>query len=117
MPTLLATHSVPAATEHADCPEPTDVIRPLLPVVGADVAAPLVTGGEIRYANLDYAASAPALQAVCDHLHQALPYYSSVHRGAGFTSQVSTRLYESARQAVGQGPRSHRRPPGLPPAY
>lgn len=101
MPTLLATTPCgPGPSRSANDPDPD--IHALLPVVGADVAAPLVTGDDIRYANLDYAASAPALQAVCDHLHQALPYYSSVHRGAGFTSQVSTRLYESARQAVGQ---------------
>jgi selenocysteine lyase/cysteine desulfurase len=100
------------ATPLTSCPEQSfeqpaqrstsDVVHPLLPVVGADLAAPIVTGGEVRYANLDYAASAPALQAVCDHLHQALPYYSSVHRGAGFASQVSTRLYESARRTVGE---------------
>ena len=29
-----------------------------------------------------------------------LPWYSSVHRGAGFASQVSTRAYEAARSAV-----------------
>jgi selenocysteine lyase/cysteine desulfurase len=78
------------------------IVGPLLPVVGSELTAPLVTGGEARYANLDYAASAPALEAVCAHLQQVLPYYSSVHRGAGFASQVSTRLYESARRTVGE---------------
>jgi selenocysteine lyase/cysteine desulfurase len=77
-------------------------VPPLLPVVGQDLASPLVDGGSIRYANLDYAASAPALQAVADHLYEVLPYYASVHRGAGFASQVSTRLYESARAEVGE---------------
>jgi selenocysteine lyase/cysteine desulfurase len=38
----------------------------------------------------------PVLEAV----ERALPWYSSVHRGAGFPSQVSTRLYEAARQTV-----------------
>jgi len=32
-----------------------------LPVLGRDVTVPLVTGGEVTYAALDYAASAPAL--------------------------------------------------------
>lgn len=89
------------AARHASSEGP-GVVGPLLPVVGAELAAPLVTGGEARYANLDYAASAPALEAVCAHLQQVLPYYSSVHRGAGFASQVSTRLYESARRTVGE---------------
>jgi selenocysteine lyase/cysteine desulfurase len=75
-------------------------VPPLLPVVGADLAAPLVDGRTVPYANFDYAASGPALTAVAEHLSQVLPYYSSVHRGAGFTSQLSTRLYESARSCV-----------------
>lgn len=37
-----------------------------LPVLGRDVAVPLVTGGEVTYAALDQAASAPALQRVWD---------------------------------------------------
>jgi selenocysteine lyase/cysteine desulfurase len=73
---------------------------PLAPVVGAEVRVPLASGGSVRYANLDYAASAPALQHVADRVAEALPYYSSVHRGAGWTSQVSTRLYESSRARV-----------------
>ncbi|MBR7829064.1 aminotransferase class V-fold PLP-dependent enzyme, partial [Actinospica sp. MGRD01-02] len=74
----------------------------LLPVVGADLPVPLVTGGSTSYANLDYAASAPALRAVADHLATALPYYASVHRGAGYASQVSTALLENARGCVGR---------------
>ncbi|HEY6793828.1 MAG TPA: aminotransferase class V-fold PLP-dependent enzyme [Kineosporiaceae bacterium] len=106
MTTLLAPTCAHAAP--ADAPDPghssdvadRDALAPLLPVVGSDLPAPLVDGGSIRYANLDYAASAPALTAVAEHLAQALPYYSSVHRGAGFASQVTTRLYESARSCV-----------------
>ncbi|WP_427018552.1 aminotransferase class V-fold PLP-dependent enzyme [Pseudarthrobacter sp. P1] len=75
-------------------------VEPLLAVTGADLSAPLITGGSVRYANLDYAASAPAVQAVADHLAQVLPYYASVHRGAGFASQVSTSVYENARDTI-----------------
>jgi len=75
-------------------------VPPLLPVVGADLVSPLVDGSALRYANLDQAASTPALRAVSDHLAEVLPYYSSVHRGAGFASQVSTHLYEAARHTV-----------------
>jgi selenocysteine lyase/cysteine desulfurase len=74
---------------------------PLLPVTGASLQAPLVTDRVIRHVNLDYAASAPALQAVADHVAEVLPYYASVHRGAGYASQVSTNLYESARAQIG----------------
>ena len=62
---------------------------------------PLVTGGDAPYANLDLAASAPALEDVAAHVTQLLPYYSSVHRGAGYASQVCTGVLEAARDTVG----------------
>ncbi|MHB8452101.1 MAG: aminotransferase class V-fold PLP-dependent enzyme [Mycobacteriales bacterium] len=61
---------------------------------------PLVGGGEVVGLNLDYAASAPALRAVRDAVEAFLPWYSSVHRGAGFKSQVSTEAFEWARGEV-----------------
>jgi len=71
-----------------------------LRLVGADTVVPLVTGGERRYVNLDYAASAPALQAVHDAVEELLGWYSSVHRGAGFKSRASTAAYEGARESI-----------------
>lgn len=76
------------------------VDRPLAAVSGAELRVPLVQGGDARYVNLDYAASAPALAAVTDHLQAALPVYASVHRGAGYASQVSTAAYAAARADV-----------------
>ena len=61
---------------------------------------PWSTAPQRVYANLDYAASAPALEAVAARVTEVLPLYASVHRGAGYLSQVSTALYESARQTV-----------------
>ena len=88
------------ATEADPCVEPE--LNACLPaVVGADLRVPLVTGGDIPYANLDLAASAPALEDVAAHVARLLPYYSSVHRGAGYASQVSTGVLESARAEVG----------------
>ena len=69
-------------------------------VAGANLRVPLVTGGDIGYANLDHAASAPCLDAVRDAVDEFLPWYASVHRGAGFASQVSTRLYERTRDIL-----------------
>jgi selenocysteine lyase/cysteine desulfurase len=71
-----------------------------LPVLGRDVLVPLVTGGEVTYAALDYAASAPALQRVWDDIAAYAPYYGSVHRGAGYLSQLSTDLFEQSRATV-----------------
>jgi len=74
----------------------------LLRLVGADIEVPLVTGGTRRYVNLDYAASAPALQRVHDAVEELLSWYSSVHRGAGFKSRVATTAYEGARESIRQ---------------
>jgi selenocysteine lyase/cysteine desulfurase len=84
------------------CSLPTSLAgeRPLLPLVGADTVVPLVPDGSVRYADLDTAASTRALAAVADRVAEVLPLYASVHRGAGYLSQVSTALYESARGAV-----------------
>ncbi len=95
-----------ALTETPGCPpvaSPASVadLPAVLPVVGRDTLVPLVDGTEVRYANLDVAASAPALQAVADRVDQVLPLYASVHRGAGYLSQVSTALYEAARRSIG----------------
>ncbi|MGQ0841041.1 aminotransferase class V-fold PLP-dependent enzyme [Actinokineospora sp.] len=70
------------------------------PVVGARLAVPLVDGRRVTYANLDHAASAPCLEAVRDAVDELLPWYASVHRGAGFASQVCTRVYDQARDTV-----------------
>ncbi|MGP4031293.1 aminotransferase class V-fold PLP-dependent enzyme [Pseudarthrobacter sp. 1C304] len=78
-----------------------DVARqPLAAVTGAEIQAPLIQGGHVRYANLDYGASAPALSVVSAYLNEILPYYASVHRGAGYASQISTSVYENARTTV-----------------
>ncbi|MFE6838648.1 aminotransferase class V-fold PLP-dependent enzyme [Streptomyces sp. NPDC057705] len=83
------------SAEGPACAEP-------LPVLGRDVTVPLVTGGEVTYAALDYAASAPALQRVWDDVAAYAPYYGSVHRGAGYLSQLSTDLFEQSRVTVAE---------------
>ncbi|MEU6815209.1 aminotransferase class V-fold PLP-dependent enzyme [Streptomyces sp. NPDC046860] len=91
------------STAFAPAPAPaaaTGAVPAPLPVLGRDVTVPLVTGGEVGYAALDYAASAPALQRVWDDIAAYAPYYGSVHRGAGHLSQLSTELFENARRTV-----------------
>ncbi|QDP82225.1 aminotransferase class V-fold PLP-dependent enzyme [Nocardia otitidiscaviarum] len=72
----------------------------LATVSGCDLRVPLVQGGTAAYANFDYAASAPALEQVTERVRDLLPYYASVHRGAGYASRISTDCYESARKTV-----------------
>jgi selenocysteine lyase/cysteine desulfurase len=66
--------------------------------VGLEVEVPLLNGARRVYTNLDNAASTPAFVAVQSAVNQFLAYYSSVHRGTGFKSQLSTHVYEQARQ-------------------
>ncbi|KAA0024418.1 aminotransferase class V-fold PLP-dependent enzyme [Antrihabitans cavernicola] len=73
---------------------------PIARVSGCELQVPLVAGGTCRYANFDYAASAPALELVTQRVTELLPTYASVHRGAGFASRVSTDAYEGARATV-----------------
>lgn len=88
--------SVPVFTD----PAPGVPLAPLAAVVGADETAPLTDGSRVRYANFDYAASAPALAAVASAVTAALGRYASVHRGAGHLSQVTTAAYEQCRETV-----------------
>jgi len=67
---------------------------------GLDTLVPLLNGSQRVYTNLDNAASTPSLRAVQESVNAFLMYYSSVHRGMGFKSQVSTHAYETAHQAV-----------------
>ncbi|MEO3874239.1 aminotransferase class V-fold PLP-dependent enzyme [Nonomuraea sp. B12E4] len=79
---------------------PTSADRPLPAVLGADLEVPVKGGRLVGYANLDYAASAPCLEPVNAAVAAALPAYSSVHRGAGYASQLTTARYEQARHTV-----------------
>ena len=69
-------------------------------LIGADIEVACVDGRTLRYANLDYAASTPVLADVRDAVEAFLPWYSSVHRGTGVKSQLSTGEFEGAREIV-----------------
>lgn len=72
--------------------------RPLF--VGLDALIPFMDGTCRCYTNLDNAASTPPLKAVQQSVDDFLVYYSSVHRGTGFKSQLSTLVYEQTRHIV-----------------
>jgi selenocysteine lyase/cysteine desulfurase len=71
-----------------------------LPLIGDDLPVPCVDGRDRPYLNLDAAASTNALPAVAERVHGFLPWYSSVHRGAGYKSRAATVAYEQARAAA-----------------
>ncbi|MEW2380958.1 aminotransferase class V-fold PLP-dependent enzyme [Micromonospora sp. NPDC047707] len=71
------------------------------PVPSRAAAGPLDVLGVPGQINLDYAATAPCARAAADAVAELLPWYASVHRGAGALSRRCTLAYERARQTVG----------------
>lgn len=78
---------------------------------GIDIEVPLLDGTHRRYINFDNAASTPPMKAVLESVNEFANYYSSVHRGMGYKSQLSTHAYEYARASVmkfvGADPKIH----------
>ena len=69
-------------------------------IVGLDERLPLLNGRLAPYINLDNAASTPPFREVLDAIHRFLPYYSSVHRGTGFKSRLTTAAYDDAHDTI-----------------
>ena len=79
---------------------PHDLSVPLARLVGTGQVVPCLDGVERVAVELDQAASTQAHPLVADRVTEFLPWYSSVHRGAGFRSRRATHAYEEARRAV-----------------
>jgi selenocysteine lyase/cysteine desulfurase len=71
-------------------------------IVGLDKKLPLLDGRLVPYINLDNAASTPPLWDALEAVLRFLPYYSSVHRGSGFKSRISTAAYDEAHKIIGR---------------
>lgn len=69
-------------------------------IVGGHTLVPIMDGTLVPYINLDNAASTPIARAVKAKMDESLEWYSAVHRGAGFKSQVSSLAYEHARDII-----------------
>ncbi len=77
-----------------------DTVHLPLSLVGDEYEVPCVDGASRRYVNLDAAASTSAFPAVAERVSAFLPWYASVHRGAGYKSREATNAYERARAAM-----------------
>ena len=71
-------------------------------IIGGHTLVPTLDGTPRPYINLDNAASTPIARPVKDTVDRFLEWYSAVHRGSGFKSQVATDAYERARQIVAE---------------
>ena len=72
-----------------------------LEVSGQQVSVPCIDGSERRYVNLDNAATTPPLMEVAETVAKFTDWYSSVHRGTGFKSQLSSVVFDEARRIIG----------------
>jgi selenocysteine lyase/cysteine desulfurase len=68
-------------------------------IVGAATEVPTLSGAQ-TYINFDNAASTPAFQPTVEGVTTFLRWYSNVHRGTGFKSQLSSWAFEEARDIV-----------------
>jgi cysteine desulfurase / selenocysteine lyase len=68
--------------------------------VGVDTQVPLTQGGSTVGINFDNAATTPPFHHVMEEIVRFAPQYSSIHRGAGYKSIVSSQIYEQARKEI-----------------
>jgi len=84
------------------CTNPDQSVNMRARILGLEKHVPLLDGRFVPYVNLDNAASTPPLMDVVEALGDFLPYYSSVHRGTGFKSRLSTVAYDQAHEIIGR---------------
>jgi selenocysteine lyase/cysteine desulfurase len=79
--------------------------------VGLEERVPLLDGRRQVYVNFDNAATTPPFLSVLDHVNHCARWYSSVHRGTGHKSLLSSRAFEECRgkamRFVGADPSHH----------
>lgn len=69
-------------------------------VIGSRSLVELNNKNRVHYINFDNAATTPPFRTVMNRLNSLAPIYSSVHRGTGQKSIISSKLYEKGRRDV-----------------
>lgn len=69
-------------------------------ILGVNKKVPLISGKYVTAINFDNAATTPPFKSVMEDIIDFAPWYSSIHRGEGFKSQLTTKLYENSRNIV-----------------
>ncbi|MDF2544059.1 MAG: selenocysteine lyase [Herbinix sp.] len=69
-------------------------------IIGVEQKIPLSDGKYVTAINFDNAATTPVLYPVLREINHFAPWYSSVHRGGGYKSKVSSDIYEQGRAVV-----------------
>ncbi len=97
---MTATYREATECVEKQCRSEVPLVKVPVPLVGDEMMVPCIDGVWRRYVGLDAAASTGALPSVMDRVQDFVPFYSSVHRGAGYKSQRATAEYEGAREAA-----------------
>ncbi|MFW6023061.1 MAG: aminotransferase class V-fold PLP-dependent enzyme [Halanaerobiaceae bacterium] len=69
-------------------------------VVGTETKVPLLNNNLVKYINFDNAATTPPLHCVMEAVNEFAPWYSSIHRGKGYKSLLSSKMFEEARDII-----------------
>lgn len=70
-------------------------------LIGADTVVPTLYGPK-RYINFDNAASTPTFSHIAESVISFLRWYSNVHRGTGFKSQLASWAFERSRDVIAE---------------
>lgn len=71
-------------------------------VAGTETMIPLANGKYVTAINFDNAATTPPFCSVLEKIVQFSPWYASVHRGKGYKSILTSKLFEHSREVVRQ---------------
>jgi selenocysteine lyase/cysteine desulfurase len=69
-------------------------------IVGLDKEIPIRGDMFVKYINFDNAATTPPFISALNSIIHFCPWYSSIHRGMGYKSMISSRVYEEARAKI-----------------
>lgn len=69
-------------------------------IVGINTRVPLKDGTFLPYINFDNAATTPPFISVVKRIIEFSPWYSSIHRGTGYKSKISSNIYDNSRKEV-----------------
>jgi selenocysteine lyase/cysteine desulfurase len=69
-------------------------------IKGSNLKVPVLGKRWGKYTNFDNAASTPPLIPVLRSLEEYLDWYSGVHRGTGYKSLISSKIYDECHHII-----------------
>jgi cysteine desulfurase / selenocysteine lyase len=69
-------------------------------IMGVDKLVPIKNGDKVVGINFDNAATTPPFKSVVREVVKFSSWYSSVHRGTGYKSQISSKFYDESRDII-----------------